>query len=75
VTDVLHGFAPTLLLDLKLTGTFVFGLSGGLAGVRKQLDVFGIVCHGDMPHCGWEHCSSVGAGALAKDPNAAWSAK
>src|SRR5579862_4089096 len=42
-SDVLHGFDPTLLLVLNLVGTFVFGLSGGLEGVRKRLDVFGIV--------------------------------
>lgn len=43
VQDVLHGFDPTLLLVLNLAGTFVFGLSGGLAGVQKRLDIFGIV--------------------------------
>lgn len=43
VTTVLHGFDPTLLLVLNLAGTFVFGLSGGLAGVRARLDVFGVV--------------------------------
>jgi uncharacterized membrane protein YeiH len=43
VTPVLHGFDPTLLLVLNLAGTFVFGLSGGLAAVRAQLDVFGVV--------------------------------
>lgn len=32
-----------LLLVLNLGGTFVFGLSGGLAGVRARLDVFGVV--------------------------------
>lgn len=37
------GFDPTLILWLNLTGTFVFGLSGGLAAVRKQLDVVGVV--------------------------------
>jgi uncharacterized membrane protein YeiH len=42
VTKVLDGFDPTLLLVLNLAGTFVFGLSGGLAGVRARLDVFGI---------------------------------
>jgi uncharacterized membrane protein YeiH len=42
VSAVLHGFNPTLLLVLNLAGTFVFGLSGGLAGVRARLDVFGI---------------------------------
>jgi uncharacterized membrane protein YeiH len=37
------GFDPTLILWLNLVGTFVFGLSGGLAAVRARLDVFGIV--------------------------------
>jgi len=40
---VLEGFDPTLLLVLNLIGTFAFGLSGGLAGVRERLDVFGVV--------------------------------
>ena len=40
---VLRGFDPTLLLVLNLVGTFVFGISGGMAGVRKQLDLFGAV--------------------------------
>ena len=43
MTPVLHGFDPMLLLVLSLAGTFVFGLSGGLAGVRAKLDVFGVV--------------------------------
>ena len=37
------GFSATLLLVLNLVGTFVFGLSGGMAGVRKQLDLFGAI--------------------------------
>ena len=41
--SLLPGFDPTLLLVLNLAGTFVFGLSGGMAGVRKQLDLFGAV--------------------------------
>jgi uncharacterized membrane protein YeiH len=41
--DVPHGFDPTLILVLNLAGTFVFGLSGGLAAVRAKLDLFGIV--------------------------------
>lgn len=40
---LLPGFDLTLLLVLNLMGTFVFGLSGGMAGVRKQLDLFGAV--------------------------------
>jgi uncharacterized membrane protein YeiH len=41
--DVPHGFNPTLILALNLAGTFIFGLSGGLAAVRAKLDLFGIV--------------------------------
>jgi uncharacterized membrane protein YeiH len=43
VLQVLHGFDPTLLLVLNLAGTFVFGLSGGIAGVQARLDAFGVV--------------------------------
>ena len=43
VPPVLHGFDPTLLLVLNLAGTFVFGLSGGLAAVRARLDLFGVM--------------------------------
>src|SRR4051812_3020502 len=41
--DVPHGFNPTLILVLNLAGTFIFGLSGGLAAVRARLDLFGVV--------------------------------
>src|SRR4051794_15418351 len=41
--DVPHGFDPTLILWLNLAGTFVFGISGGLAAVRAKLDLFGVV--------------------------------
>ena len=34
--DVPHGFDPTLILVLNLVGTFIFGLSGGLAAVRAR---------------------------------------
>jgi uncharacterized membrane protein YeiH len=37
------GFDITLILWLNLIGTFVFGLSGGLAAVRAGLDVFGVI--------------------------------
>ena len=33
----------TLLVALSLAGTFVFGLSGGMAAVRAHLDIFGVV--------------------------------
>src|SRR3954454_5188477 len=39
----LPGFDPTLILWLNLVGTFVFGLSGGGAGGRARLDVFGVI--------------------------------
>jgi uncharacterized membrane protein YeiH len=41
--DVPRGFDPTLILVLNLAGTFVFGISGGLAAVRERLDLFGVV--------------------------------
>src|ERR687889_2730504 len=41
--DVPEGFSPTLILVLNLAGTFVFGLSGGIAAVRAKLDLFGVV--------------------------------
>jgi uncharacterized membrane protein YeiH len=41
--DVPPGFDPTLILWLNLAGTFVFGLSGGLAAVRARLDFFGVI--------------------------------
>ena len=40
---MLPGFDPDVILALNLAGTFVFGLSGGFAGVRKHLDAFGVV--------------------------------
>ncbi len=41
--DVPAGFDPALILVLNLAGTFVFGLSGGLAAVRARLDLLGVV--------------------------------
>lgn len=41
--DVPDAFSPTVILVLNLAGTFVFGLSGGLAAVRAMLDLFGVV--------------------------------
>lgn len=32
-----------LLLALNLAGTFVFGLSGGMTGVKQKLDIFGVL--------------------------------
>jgi uncharacterized membrane protein YeiH len=33
----------TLVLALDLGGTFVFGISGAIAGVRNRLDIFGVL--------------------------------
>jgi uncharacterized membrane protein YeiH len=41
--DVPKGFDPALILVLNLAGTFVFGISGGLAAVRARLDLLGVV--------------------------------
>ncbi|HET6509060.1 MAG TPA: TRIC cation channel family protein [Baekduia sp.] len=41
--DIPAGFNPSLILALNLAGTFIFGLSGGLAAVRAKLDMFGVV--------------------------------
>lgn len=35
--------ATTLVLVLDLCGTFVFALSGAMAGVRQRLDLFGVL--------------------------------
>lgn len=40
---LLRTFAPTAILVLDLVGTFVFGLSGALAGIRARLDAFGVL--------------------------------
>ena len=34
---------PQALLGLDLVGVFAFALSGGLVGVRKGLDIFGVL--------------------------------
>lgn len=33
----------TLLLVLDLCGTFVFALSGAMAGIKHRLDLFGVL--------------------------------
>ena len=40
---LLRTFDPTAILVLDLVGTFVFGLSGALAGIRARLDAFGVL--------------------------------
>ena len=36
-------YATSTLLVLDLVGTFVFALSGGVAGVKERLDLFGVL--------------------------------
>ena len=43
VYALLPGSDPTAILILNLCGTFVFGITGGLAGVRARLDPFGVL--------------------------------
>jgi uncharacterized membrane protein YeiH len=43
VFTVFQGSDPTLIIILNLCGTFVFGVTGGLAGVRARLDPFGVL--------------------------------
>ena len=38
-----NAYAAGTLLVLDLIGTFVFALSGGLAGVKERLDLFGVL--------------------------------
>jgi uncharacterized membrane protein YeiH len=42
-SDGTDTIVQTLVLALDLFGTFVFALSGGLAGVRHRLDLFGVL--------------------------------
>ena len=39
----LENYEATLLLGVDLLGTFVFALSGAMTGVRKRLDLFGVL--------------------------------
>jgi uncharacterized membrane protein YeiH len=41
--DLYHGLNPSLQYGLDLAGTFVFALSGAMAGVKRKLDLFGVL--------------------------------
>lgn len=41
--DLYHGLNLSLQFGLDLAGTFVFALSGAMAGVRRKLDLFGVL--------------------------------
>ena len=47
-----------LVLVLDLAGTFVFALAGATAGVRRQLDIFGLLVLAFAAAC---------AGGIARD--------
>lgn len=42
-TQTAHELIPSLVLILDLGGTFAFALSGAMAGIRRHLDLFGIL--------------------------------
>ena len=46
-----------LLLVLDLVGTFVFALSGAVAGVKHRLDLFGVLVLSFAAH--HQRCSGV----------------
>jgi len=41
--DLYHNLTGSLHVWLDLAGTFVFALSGAMAGVKRKLDVFGVL--------------------------------
>ncbi len=41
--DFYHGINSSLPLLLDLAGTFVFALSGAVAGIKRKLDLFGVL--------------------------------
>ena len=43
VLTLLAGSSGTALGGISIVGAFAFGVSGGLAGVRSRLDVFGVL--------------------------------
>jgi uncharacterized membrane protein YeiH len=42
-TQATDALLRTLVLVLDLFGTFAFALSGAMAGIRRRLDIFGIL--------------------------------
>jgi uncharacterized membrane protein YeiH len=41
--ELYRGLNPSLQYGLDLAGTFVFALSGAMAGVKRKLDLFGVL--------------------------------
>lgn len=48
--------SETLLLAMELIGTFAFAVSGALVGLKKEMDIFGVVILG--------LCTAVGGGFI-----------
>ena len=43
VVTLIAGSSGTAITLISIIGAFAFGVSGGLAGVRARLDVFGVL--------------------------------
>jgi uncharacterized membrane protein YeiH len=43
VTTIITGSNETAIVWISIIGAFAFGVSGGLAGVRARLDIFGVL--------------------------------
>jgi hypothetical protein len=43
MTSAVVSYMPTFLMVLDFVGTFVFALSGAIAAVRRELDLFGVL--------------------------------
>ncbi|HEX6487019.1 MAG TPA: TRIC cation channel family protein, partial [Nocardioidaceae bacterium] len=61
-----------LLVVLDLTGIFVFAISGGLVGVRKGLDVFGVLVLAGATGLGGGFMRDVLIGAVPPAALADW---
>ena len=66
------GFDPTLILWLNLIGTFVFGLSGGMAAVKARLDLFGVLAIAYITACGGGIARDLCIGAVPPAGLADW---
>lgn len=64
--------AEILLVVLDLTGIFVFAISGGLIGVRKGLDVFGVLVLAGATGLGGGFLRDVLIGAVPPAALADW---
>jgi uncharacterized membrane protein YeiH len=56
--DLYHGLNGSLQFALDLAGTFVFALSGAMAGVKRKLDLFGVLVLS---------CAAANTGGISRD--------